>query len=152
MENRDPNLVRIWRQKTIPVVGRKGKEKPLLVKLPYSEDRFEWLRNGRRTKPEWLNIYKCWKTPSSWFEDSVKRCLERYERVYVIQPYREQQKCAPACWNATGVKCECSCMGENHGSGNPAGKWHVVSETFAVHWGERKYACRLLKPTNYLYG
>lgn len=36
-------------------------------------------------------------------------------------------------------------MGQNHGSGNPQGKWHIVSETFAVKWKEREYSCRLLK-------
>ncbi|WP_438480858.1 hypothetical protein [Oleiharenicola lentus] len=39
-------------------------------------------------------------------------------------------------------------MGENHGTGNPVGCWHVVTETFAVEWSERKYACRLMERKN----
>src|SRR5690606_1987750 len=58
---------------------------------------------------------------------------------------RAQQKCAPACWNAEGFHCECSCMSENHGGGHPGGSWYKVSETFAVSWGAQRYSCRHLK-------
>lgn len=146
MGNNNPQLKEIWRQKEIPVIGRKGKSEPLLVKLPYAEDNQQWLRNERRNIPEWLCKFKCWKVPKNWFEDTVRRCLVKYGRIYVIQPYRKQQKCAPSCWNTVGVECECSCMGANHGSGKPAGKWHIVSDTFAVQWGTTKYACRLIEP------
>jgi hypothetical protein len=80
----------------------------------------------------------------AWFEDTLKRLLARFGAVYVIQPFNKLEICAPACWNATGAKCECSCMGEHHGSKNHAGRWHVVSETFAVRIREREFSCRLL--------
>ena len=80
-------------------------------------------------------------------KDVIKLCLQQYQSAYVIQLYRAQQKCAPACWNAEGFHCECSCMGENHGGGHPGGNWHEVSETFAVSWGDQRYSCRHLKTT-----
>ena len=80
----------------------------------------------------------------SWYDWLARRLLYKYSAVYLIQLYREQQKCAPACWNAEGLHCECSCMGENHGSGHPGERWREVSETFAFEWGPTKYACRLL--------
>jgi hypothetical protein len=92
----------------------------------------------------WDNRYKCWLPPRSRFNDLIKRSTEEFGSIYVIQPFRTEEKCAPACWNALGADCECSCMGRNHGSGNPEGKWHVVADTFAVCWGDREYACRLL--------
>lgn len=133
----------VWKQTSIPVVYRPGKE-PILVKIPYAEDNRDWLRGGKRSRPKWDAKYKCWIVPLAWFEDVIRRLLDRFGQVYVIEGYREQQKCAPACWNAVGAHCECSCMGANHGSQAGGGKWHEISETFAVRWGERKLAVRLL--------
>lgn len=144
MDKEDPKLIEIWRQKKLPVVFRREKSKPILAKLPYSPDIFLWLRANRRHKPKWNDKYKCWETPASWFDDIIKQVLGRYRQVYVIQLHREQQKCAPACWNAQGFHCECSCMGANHGAGHPGGGWYEVSETFAFEWGAKKYACRFL--------
>jgi hypothetical protein len=62
---------------------------------------------------------------------SVDRSLAKYSKVYIIQPYREHEKCAPACQNAIGHECQCSCMGLYHGAGND-GSWFEVSETFAT--------------------
>jgi hypothetical protein len=125
----------IWKQKWVPVIFRPGGQRNLMVKL----------HEGHRMKPRWNEHFECWEVPRSWFEDAARRLLRRFGRVYTIQPFRLQEKCAPACWDAIGLKCECSCMGENHGSGNPAGRWYVVSETFAVRWHERRYGCRLIE-------
>lgn len=146
MDSNDPRLMQVWTQKRLPVVLRGGRVKPLLVRLPYDTSNRDWLQNGRRTNPEWLSIHKAWSIPKAWFEDTLQRSLARYDAVYVIQPTNETEKCAPACWNALGAVCECSCMGANHGSGNPEGKWHVVSETFAVRINSRYFSCRLLHP------
>lgn len=81
--------------------------------------------------------------PKSWFNDLVNRSMWRFGAVWIIQPFREMEKCAPACLNAIGHECECSCMGQNHGAGND-GSWWEVSETFAFRWGEQELACRLL--------
>ena len=144
MDSKDVRLRRIWQQGSIPVIFRQGAGKPTLVRLPYSEDNRRWVRDDNRRRPHWNSEWRCWETPATWFDDLIERSVERYGKVYVIQLYREQQKCAPACWNAVGYHCECSCMGENHGSGDPGGRWHEVSETFAFSWGPKKYACRLI--------
>lgn len=146
MDKKDPRLIQIWKQNQIPVVYRPERGKPLLVRLPYAPTNRQWLKGDHRNQPDWIAEQKYWQTPKAWFEDIVKRALCRYGQIYVIQPFNAQEKCAPACWNALGVECECSCMGANHGSGNPVGKWHIVSETLAVSWGEKQYSCRLLIP------
>ncbi len=138
-------LREIWHQKKIPVVFRRGKGQRLMLRLPYSSENRHIVKGGHRNEPVWSDRFRCWETPRSWFNDLIERFLVRFNRVYVIQGFREEQKCAPACWNASGYDCECSCMGANHGTGNPAGCWHVVSETFAVEWSARKYACRLME-------
>ncbi len=138
-------LRQVWGQKKIPVVFRRGQGERLLLRLPYAPDNLSRVQAAHRHAPDWNVKYRCWETPRTWFNDLVQQFLREFGKVYVIQAFREEQKCAPACWNAAGFDCECSCMGENHGSGNPSGCWHVVAETFAIEWSERKYACRLME-------
>jgi len=134
----------IWRQREIAVIYRRGRGIPLMVKLPYSPDNFTWLRAEKHRKPEWIKQFKCWEVPIAWFDDVILRALKRFGRIYVIQPFRALEKCAPACWNARAFQCECSCLGKNHGS-FPAGNWWVISETFAMQWQGRELACRLIE-------
>jgi hypothetical protein len=145
MPERRQDAAAIWRQKRVPVIYRQGGSKPLMIRLPFAPDNRIWLRGERQRKPEWNEQFKCWLTPKSWFESVVSQCLHRHGRVYVVQPYKAHEKCAPACWNARGFECECSCMGANHGSHSPSGKWRVISETFAIQWHERQLACRLIE-------
>ncbi|SFS05396.1 hypothetical protein SAMN05192580_3092 [Sphingomonas jatrophae] len=95
--------------------------------------------------PDWVRQFKCWDVPQAWFNDLVVRLLQRWGTLYIIQPYRAQEKCSPSCMNAQGHECQCSCMGENHGSGGPGAGWFVVSEAFATRWGEEELAWRLLR-------
>lgn len=144
-QNLEERLKGIWGQTNIPVILRRGgKGQKLRVKLPYNEDNRNWLQNGRRVSPIWMKDEKYWELPQSWFNDLVNRCLDRYRKVYIIQPYREEEKCAPACMTATGHECQCSCMGANHGAGND-GSWFEVSDTFAVRWRNQHLASRLLE-------
>ncbi len=146
----EQNLKQVWRQRSTPVIYRQGKGLPLLVRLPYSEDNREWLKAANRNKPSWDSQHKCWETPKAWFNDLIKRILVRYDKLYIIQPYQEQEKCAPACWNAVGHECQCSCMGANHGSHNSTNDWFVVSDSFATRWGDRELACRLMRKNDVL--
>ncbi len=141
----DPaKITAVWGQKSIPVVWRSGeKGHALLVKLPYRIDNRALLGSLGRRHPEWNDAFKHWEIPKSWFNKFVNMALKRYGSIYVIQPYREQEKCAPACMNAAGHECQCSCMGANHGSGND-GSWFEVSETFATRWKGNEIACRLM--------
>ena len=143
-ELNDKQLARIWRQTEVPVIFRRDRPEPVLVRLPYAERNHEWLRDDRHTKPVWNRQFKAWAVPIAWFDSVIRQVLQRYGKTYVIQLFREQQRCAPACWNAHGFHCECSCMGANHGAGHPGEAWHEVSETFAFSWGVRRYSCRLL--------
>jgi hypothetical protein len=145
MVPQERNAAAIWRQERIPVIYRPGGGLPLMARVPYARGNRFWLQNDHRRKPQWNPKYKCWEFPKAWFEDIVTRSLARFERVYVIQPFRAQEKCAPACWNAKGFECECSCMGANHGSRHPEGAWRVVSQTFALRWRDRELACRLIE-------
>jgi hypothetical protein len=89
------------------------------------------LQQGLKRDPVYQRDQKLWALPANAFNSLVRRLLDRFGRLYVIQPYQQQETCAPACWNAEGHECQCSCMGANHGSGNSDG-YFVVSDTFAV--------------------
>jgi hypothetical protein len=131
-------------QTEIPVIWRPGGKEPLRIRLAHTLDILTWLTIPRKRRPIWKKEGRYWDLPANRFNDLVDQALNEWPAVYVIQPYREQEKCAPACWNAVGHQCQCSCMGQRHGTGYPGGRWFVVSETFALQWGDRKLACRLL--------
>lgn len=135
----------VWNQTSFPVIIRRTKigEKHRL-RLPYDSENRNWLQNYRRNAPDWLPRKKYWEIPKAWFNDFVNRSLEKYGCIWIIQPFREQEICAPACMNAQGHDCQCSCMGMNHGAGND-GSWFEVSEAFATRWKGEEWACRLLK-------
>jgi hypothetical protein len=141
----DAGLRRLWAQRAVPVLFNDKARRRLLVKLPYAPDNAAWLAlQGGRHYLEWLPRYTCWQVPLSWLNDLARRLVGRFGGCYLVQPYRQMEKCAPACWNAKGLDCECSCMGENHGGGAGGRPWYVVSEACAVCWGPRQYSCRLL--------
>lgn len=136
----------VWNQKTIPVVLRRNKTGQLLrIRLPYGPDNRSWLKSIRPNghAPIWKSVDRYWELPRAWFNDFVDNALQRYGRLYVFQPYREQEKCSPQCLDAAGHECECSCMGANRGSGND-GSWFEISDRFACRWGDRFIACRLM--------
>ncbi len=139
-----------WKQKHTPVAWRgQGKGRRLLVRLPFDTSNRQWLQNGRRINPEWNKVEKHWELPQAWFNDFVDRSLAKFGKAYIIQPYREQEKCAPRCRSALGHECNCSCMGQNHGSENSTG-WFDVSDTFSFRWGGERIASRLLTATTEL--
>lgn len=144
LDNNGTRIDRVWNQKAIPVILRRNRRgQRLRVRIPFSPTNRVWIQNGKRTSPIWVSDRKYWEIPKTWFNDFVERALKKYGKLYIIQPYREQEKCAPACLNAMGHECECSCMGANHGAGND-GSWFEVSDTFATRWGNEFLACRLM--------
>jgi hypothetical protein len=143
-ESERERLRRVWNQRAIPVILRRP-QGPLRMRLPYRASNRAWLRGPGRINPAWKLMGRYWELPRAWFDRLVDQCLFDFGRVYVVQPYREQEKCAPACWNAKGHECQCSCMGLNHGIHDDDGRWKIVSEAFATRWGPQEVACRLIQ-------
>lgn len=137
-------LLQVWKQAEVPVLLRRGPGKRVRLRFQNRPNNLMWLRRDRRTIPHWNDQYRCWEVPKAWFNSLVTQMLDTFGRVYIIQPFREEEKCAPACWSAIGYECQCSCMGANHGSQISGRGWHVISETFAARWNEERLACRLL--------
>lgn len=135
----------VWNNGKIPVILRRGGSKPVRLRLPFSRTNRTWLKGGeRKREPKWVLPEKFWELPASRFNELVRMILDRYGKVFIIQPYREKEICSPSCMNAVGFECECSCMGANHGMGNN-GRWFEVSDAYAVRYGAQRLACRLLQ-------
>jgi hypothetical protein len=148
MDSDRARLKAIWKQRRIPIVlRRQGEGERTRARLPgaltYSVKQQAWLQNGRRIYPRWDWNHSYWEFPKAWFNDFVERCLAAYGTVYIIQPFRTYEICARACMEARGHECNCSCMGQNHGSG-VHGSWFEVSDAFAIRSSEPQLACRLL--------
>jgi hypothetical protein len=139
------SIQKVWDLATIPIIYQGMNQDFLTLRLPYAIDNRKWLSSLGRNHPIWDAVKKVWLVPNNWFDRAISLVLSRYGKVYVIQPYREESKCAPACWNAVSLSCDCSCLGKNHGKGYPQGKWFVVSEALAIKWGEKKLSCRLIE-------
>ena len=146
MNKTNEDFSKIWNQDQIPVLFLQEKRGILVIHLPPSSDNMVWLKSSRRNIPKWLEDYSGWQVPKSWLEDITKQSLKKFGMAYVIQLHYPAKKCAPACWNAKGIKCVCSCHGKNHGSGQPLGRWHIVSETCAIQYDEEFYSCKLILP------
>lgn len=145
---RQQQLMSVWEQRRIPVIRRREGEN-LRVRLPPRPREAivtnrSWLQSLGRRHPIWNEEKYWWEVPRSWLKPLIEKCLHDYGKVYIIQPYREQEKCAPSCRAATGYICQCSCMGEHHGEGDVGRAWLDVSETFSTRWGPEEIACRLL--------
>jgi len=140
-----PSAKIIWDNGKIPVVLRRGGSQAIRLRVPYSPNNREWLKNGPgKRHPIWNKEKEYWELPASRFNELVKMILNRYGKVYIIQPYREKEVCSPSCINAEGFECQCSCLGANHGSGNHQG-WYEVTEALALRYGDKKLGCRLLE-------
>ncbi|OYW62497.1 hypothetical protein [Bosea sp. (in: a-proteobacteria)] len=139
----------VWKQELVPVILRRtGEGEKHRVRLPFKEGNRAWLQTIGKSKPVWFGDKESyWEIPKSWFNDFVEEALRRYGKVYIIQPFREQEKCSSSCQNAVGHECQCSCMGEHHGAGND-GSWFEVSDAFSTRWKKRELACRLLTATS----
>lgn len=145
MENDIQEATSIWNNGRISVVLRRGGSKSTRIRVPFSKNNREWLKNGpRKREPIWNKEKKYWELPASRFNEVVKMILNKYGKVYILQPYREKEVCSPSCINAEGFECQCSCLGANHGSGNHQG-WYEVTEALAVKYGKTKLGCRLLE-------
>jgi len=130
-----------WYNNVIPaiIVPPRG---DLWVRLPYNQGNKDWLRLSNH-RPSWNQDQRRWETPRAWLTRLTRKAVSTHGQCYVIQSYRKAEKCAPACQEATGVDCGCSCLGEHHGQGSDD-SWFSVNETFACRWSGVDYAIRLL--------
>lgn len=143
-QERTDKLMAIWQQRNIPVLLNRGKNKRLRMRFPEGHDHHSILHVSRKHRPLWIEDKKYWDVARIRLNEIVKHTLATYGKLYVVQPYRVQERCAPACWDAEGHDCQCQCMGEHHGSRSNGQGWFIVSDVFASRYQDQELACRLL--------
>ena len=122
----------------------------LWIKVPYDRkdtndpSRYKWLCNLFPRKPIWFKEYKAWIVPKCHLQFITKKLLDRFGCVILVQLHKEKEICAPACWNATGLECHCSCLGVNHGTGQLGGRWYILGDAYAVQWNNTMVSCQFL--------
>lgn len=139
-----PSILSLWHSKSVPMVIRTDKKgEQLMVHLPYAVDNRSWINGLGKSKATYVKSVQGWQIPKSWLNQFVDGALERFGSVHVVQPHNEREVCAPACRNAVGHDCQCSCLGANHGTGDGSG-WFDVSDTLAFRWSGSELAVRKL--------
>lgn len=127
----------------IPVLLNPKTKGKIMLRFPNEEKHQAFVEAGQKSEPEW-KPYGAWLVARSALRSHAQRCIGEWGSCWIVQSYREKEVCAPACQNALGLECHCSCMGLYHGHEAEAssGKWHVVNEAFCVRWGDVVYAVR----------
>lgn len=135
---------RFWKQTRLPVVFQRQRPSPYWCAfLTRQITRYgsETVKEISRLGTKKMELGRSHKLGSN---DSFAYRLQGTEPATLFS-FTEKRSLCPACWSAVGADCECSCMGANHSSGRPIGRWYEVSDTFAVMWGIQRYSARLLK-------
>jgi hypothetical protein len=100
------------------------------VRIPYRLGNRAFLKGSGITRGiEWDGSRGLWLVPRSRLQD----LLDHLTTVYDVDVYIDgsaQQKCDIRCAQATGIECECSCAGANHGGLNA---WMQVTDTLLVN-------------------
>ena len=143
MARRQKPFSKIWFESPVPALFRPPKGQ-VLVRVDKHPTNRCLIKLGRNW-PRWVEQRHCYQVPAAWFSKLAKVIVNEFGAVWIIQPFREKQICAPACRDAEGLVCECSCMGEFHGVNHAGNGWFEVSESFMVRYSSAQWACRLLK-------
>lgn len=138
-----PELKAFLEASKLPVLLNTKTKGKIMLRFPNEEKHEDFVAGGQRSEPEW-KPYGAWFVARSALRSHAQRCIAKWGGCWIVQSYREKEVCAPACQNAIGLECHCSCMGLYHGHEAEAtsGKWHVVNEAFCVRWGDVVYAVR----------
>ena len=122
-------LSEIWRSSPIPALFRRGVGHKLWVRIDEKSENSDLIRL-KKIYPQWIPKYVCYEVPSAWFNELIKVLIGKFGALYIIQPYREKEECAPSCKTAKKHECECACFGRYHGVEYAGNDWFEVSEAY----------------------
>jgi hypothetical protein len=106
-----PSVALVW----LPSDGE------VVAKIPPQKGNRRWLHESVCIRSPLLED-KRWYLPRSCLSRLVTAAVDRYGHVVVVRDMKRLSRCAQACLDATGLDCDCSCMGLSHGSSN-VGNW-----------------------------
>jgi len=150
MRNRFDDAKLAWNQSQIPVILRRrkiyGQNTKIRIRLPKRGDHYKLLKGDNKSNhnPVFFEKGGFWEVPYGRLNYLVETLAKFYGKVILMQPVREKQVCARACMQAQGFECECSCLGENHGSENMDSSWYEVDDTYAVRHGPEIVSLKII--------
>jgi hypothetical protein len=106
------------------VVTADGTEPPAMVwlpldgkviaKIPPVKGNFRWLHESVGIRSPHLAEGR-WRLPRSCLVRLVTAAVDRYGQIAVWRDMSKLSRCTTACLQATGLECDCSCLGVHHG-------------------------------------
>lgn len=119
-------IARVW----LPQYGE------VIAKFPPSRTNRWWLRGPVGIRSPRLDG-KWWHLPRSCLTRLVNAAIDRYGYVALWRDMSKLSHCNKACLEATGLDCDCSCMGVFHGEG--AHNWYErIDDAMVADRGETK--------------
>lgn len=118
------SVVRVW----LPVHGQ------VIAKLPPRRANRRWMHEtvGIRS-PEFDGDR--WTLPRSSLVRLVTAAVDRFGFIVLWRDMSKLSRCTRACLEATGVECQCSCLGQHHGQ-DAAGWFERVGDAVVAEQGE----------------
>ncbi|MGW5440485.1 endonuclease domain-containing protein [Nocardia asteroides] len=106
-----PGVALVW----LPVEGE------VVAKIPPQKGNRRWLHKSVRIRSPILDGDR-WYLPRTCLTRLVVAAVDRYGHVVVARDMTRLARCTQSCLDATGMECDCSCMGLSHGTGDD-GNW-----------------------------
>lgn len=99
-----PDVALIW----LPVDGK------VVAKIPARKGNRRWLHESVGIRSPDLDGDR-WYLPRNCLSRLVIAAVDRYGHVVVVRDMAKLSRCTRSCLEATGMECDCACMGMSHG-------------------------------------
>src|SRR5438093_12492432 len=87
----------------------------VIAKIPARKGNWRWLHKSVRIRSPRLDGDR-WALPRNCLVRLVTAAIDRYGYIVVCRDMSTLSRCNRACLEATGVDCDCSCLGAYHGA------------------------------------
>lgn len=121
-----PEVPMIW----LPQDGQ------VIAKIPARKGNRWWLHETVRIRSPRLDGGR-WHLPRNCLVRLVTAAIDRYGYVVVSRDMSKLSRCNRRCLEATGVYCDCSCMGAHHGA-DSISWFERVGDVMVADLGETK--------------
>uniref|UniRef100_UPI003F497AE1 endonuclease domain-containing protein n=1 Tax=Amycolatopsis sp. CA-293810 TaxID=3239926 RepID=UPI003F497AE1 len=108
----------------------------VIAKIPVRKGNRRWLQHTVRIRSPRLDGDR-WTLPRSCLVRLVIAAIDRYGYIVVCRDMSTLSRCTRSCLEATGVDCDCSCLGVHHGA-DSSGWFERVGDAMVADLGETK--------------
>jgi hypothetical protein len=106
----------------------------VIAKIPPMKGNLRWLRQAVRIRSPRLEDDR-WHLPRNCLTKLVTAAVDRYGYIVVCRDMSRLSRCTRACLEATGIDCDCSCLGAHHGE-DSHGWFERVGDVMVADRGE----------------